>query len=261
MELIKDKHNAIEKALVILRLFSPNNQELSTNEISEQLGYHRATTSRILLLLKKKGFLEQNQQNRKFRLGPSIAMLSLSFNRSLENKLVQIAKPFLDDLRDTLEENVVLEVLSGRTTVRAYSAEGPRQIRLSGDIGDRLPMNAAAGAKAILAFLSPKTWDYFLDKDLPRITPNTITDLQQFKKQLKQIKSDGISTDIGEYDVDINAIGAPIFNAEGSPVAAVVVVGLPSRITNGLNPRMAMEVKTTAMAISKQLGKTDKKLT
>ena len=34
----------------------------------------------------------------------------------------------------------------------AYIAEGPRPVRLAGSIGDRLPIHAAAGAKAILAF-------------------------------------------------------------------------------------------------------------
>ena len=94
------KHNAIEKALNILNLFSPHNHELSTNEISEILGYHRTTTIRTLLPLKAYGFLEQNKENKKYKLGASIAILSLSFHRSMQNELVQFAKPYLEKLRD-----------------------------------------------------------------------------------------------------------------------------------------------------------------
>jgi len=39
---------AIEKALQILLTFAPHNQELSSTEVSDLLGFHKATTSRIL---------------------------------------------------------------------------------------------------------------------------------------------------------------------------------------------------------------------
>ena len=256
MESDLKKHNAIEKALTILNLFSPHNQELSTSEISKILGYHKATISRTMLLLTKYGFLEQNQQNRRFTLGPSIAILNLSFNRSLEDKLTQIAKPYLEKLRDSIRETVVLEVLSGRTTVRAYFLEGPGPLNMTGTAGDRLPINAAAGAKSILAHLDPDTWDYFLDNDLPRQTSSTITDLNQFKKQLRKIKADGISFDMGELDPDVRAMGAPIFNAEGMPVAAVVVVGLEGHFEKDKNSITAIQLKKIAKEISQQIKET-----
>jgi len=258
MEPDSKKHNAIEKALTILSLFSPYNQELSTSEISKILGYHKATISRTILLLTKYGFLEQNRENRKFTLGPSIAVLSLSFNRSLENRLTQMAKPYLDKLRDVIRETIVLEVLSGRTTVRAYFVEGPGPLNMTGTAGDRLPINAAAGAKSILAHLDPDTWDYYLDNDLPQQTPSTITDLNKFKKQLRKIKTEGIAFDAGELDPDVRAMGAPIFDAEGMPVAAVVAVGLAGHFEMHKKSRMAVQVKKTAKEISEQIKKAEK---
>jgi DNA-binding IclR family transcriptional regulator len=253
MKIDSKKHSAIEKALKILKVFSPYNQELSTNEISGALGYHKATTSRILLLLTKYGFLEQNKQNRKFKLGPSVAILSLSFYRSLENKLVQLAKPYLVELRDSIQEAVVLEVLSGRTTVRAYFVDGPGPLLLTGSAGDRLPINAAAGARSILAHLDPDTWDYYLDSDLPQQTPSTMTDLNQLKKQLRKIKADGIAFDMGELDPDIFAMAAPIFDPEGIPVAAVVVAVLAGHLEKDINSRKAIQLKKTAGRISEKL--------
>ena len=256
MEPDPKKHNAIEKALTILNLFYPYNQELSTSEISKILGYHKATISRTILLLKEYGFLEQNKQNKKFALGPSIAILNLSINRSLENQLTKIAKPYLNKLRDSIRETVVLEVLSGRTTVRAYFIEGPGPLNMTDNSGYRLPINAAAGAKSILAHLDPNTWDYLLGNDLPRQTASTITDPNQLKKQLRKIKSDGIAFDMGEFDPDVRAMGAPIFNAEGIPVAAVVIVGLAGRFEMDKNSRKAIQVKKTAKEISEHLKTT-----
>jgi DNA-binding IclR family transcriptional regulator len=248
-----EKHNAIEKALVILGQFAINNQELSTMEMSKMLGYHKATASRTLLLLKKHGFLEQNEQTKKFKLGSSIIDLGLSVTRSLKNDLVQIAKPYLEKLRDTLQATISLEVLSGRNTVMAYVAEGPRRVRLGADVGMQLPSIATAGAKAILAFIPPDEWDTFLGAELTRFTPNSITDRKAFHEQLEQIRKTRIAFDIGEHDLDLNAIGSPIFNMEGIPVAAAVVVDFSRRIARDIDSKSASEVKRTAERISKQL--------
>lgn len=253
MDTRNEKHNAIEKALVILGQFAMKNQELSTMEISKTLGYHKATASRTLLLLTRYGFLEQNEKTKRFKLGSTIINLGLVVTRSLKSDLVQIAKPYLDKLRDTLQATIALEVLSGRHTVMAYVAEGPRRVRLGADVGMRLPSIATAGAKAILAFISSDEWDSFLGAELNRFTPNSITDRKQFYKQLEQIKKTRIAFDIGEHDPDLNAIGSPIFNMEGIPVAGVVVVGLSSRIGSDIHSESAHEVKKTAEKISKRL--------
>lgn len=248
-----EKDTAIEKALAILGLFAIKNQELSTVEVGRMLGYHKATASRTLLLLKKYEFLEQSEQTKKFKLGSAIVNLGLAVNGSLKNDFIQIAKPYLDNLRDTLQETVTLEMLAGHSTVLTYVAEGPMRIRLGAGVGMLMHTNASAGAKAILAFTPHDEWDKFLDTEFVRFTPNSITDRNRFYKQLEEIKKTRIAFDIGEHDIDLNAIGSPILNMEGVPVAAVAVVGLADRIENNINSKTAKEVKKTAEKISKKL--------
>ncbi len=107
------KINSIDKALIILSTFAPYNQEMGTIEISHKLGFHKATASRILLNMTRHGFLQQNSQTKKFMLGPSVNYLARALNQALKTNLVHIAKPFIDDLRDSLKETVISEVISG----------------------------------------------------------------------------------------------------------------------------------------------------
>lgn len=249
----KTKHNTIEKALVMLCLFTEENRELSTTEISKLMGYHKATTSRILLLLTRYDYLEQNEQNKKFKLGAAIVNLSVSAKRSLNKDLAQIAKPYIDELRNTLQETVMLQVLSGKNTVRTYIADGSRRIRLTEEIGSMMPPNVSVGAKAILAFSAPRHWDLFLDGKLTRYTPNSITDPNVYKKELEKIKKSGLAFDRGEYDADFNAIGAPVFDVDGKPIAAVVVVSWVNHMKDSFESKFSAEVKKTAGDISKRL--------
>ena len=247
------KTNSIEKALEILMAFVPSNQEMGTIEISKKLGLHKATVSRILLLLTKSGFLERDKQTKKFKLGHAVIHLGLAVNQSINNNLVQIAKPYIEDLRDRVKETVILEVLSGDTTVIACIAEGPRMVRLAGNIGDRVPIHAAAGAKAILAYSNPDVRNALLDMTLPRYTEHTITERVVLLKQFKEIRRLGVSFDVEEIDEGTSAIGAPIFNHEEKPVASIVIAGPSQRITANNSLEMISALKESAAKISARL--------
>jgi DNA-binding IclR family transcriptional regulator len=247
------KNNSIDKALTILSAFAPYNNEMGTIEISRKLGFHKATVSRILLNLTRHGFLHQNPKTKKFILGPTILTLAGTVRQSLNNNMLHIAKPFVDDLRDKIKETVILEVISGENTIIVYIAEGPRPIRIAGTVGDILPAHVAAGAKAILAFSSPNVWKRFFNAKLPSFTENTITDPKVLHEQFEDIRRQGFAFDKEEHDIGINAIGAPIFNNEEKPVASIVVAGPSQRITWESDSTYVSKVKETAAKISAQL--------
>ena len=247
------KINAIDKALMILSSFTPHNEEMGTLEISQKLGFHKATVSRILQNLTKRGFLIQNSQSKKFVLGPAVMDLARAVNQSLRTNMVQISKPFIDKLRDSLRETVILEILSGETTFMAYIAEGPRLVRLAGSMGDRVPIHASAGAKALLAFSPTEVKDRLLNVRLHPFTKHTITDRKQIEQQLQRIREDGVGFDHEEIDEGTSAIGAPIFNHDSAPIGAVVVAGPTQRFKKGSISGMVSELKVTAAKISTQL--------
>ena len=245
-----DKSNAIEKALQILLAFAPHNPELGTSEISEKLGFHKATTSRILLTLAEYNFLHQDPNTKKFSLSRSIHKLGSALSESLSNNFVHFAKPHVDRLRDTLDETITLELWSGDSTVMTYIAESSHQVRVAGRVGDRLPFYAAAGAKAILSFVAPHRLEAVLHQELKPLTPTTITDPDLFKKQLLEFKQQGFAVDYEEIDVGICAIGVPIFNYENRAFAAAVVVTPTQRLDASPDSSTVKLLKQTAEAIS-----------
>lgn len=245
--------NAIEKAMEVLMLFAPSNRELGVTEISQRLDLHAATANRIIKTLAGKGFLQQNRHTRKYHLGPSIMSLANALYRSLRTEMVQLARPYLEELRDALGETVVFEVWSGNATYIAHVEEGPQRVRIAGTVGDRLPAHAAAGAKAILAFSEEEAVDRALEEGMPRLTPATITDPEEFKRQLKVARKRGYAVDREEIDLGINAVAAPVFDHRGKPVAAVVVAGPSRRVSGAARSQQVRLVRETARRITLRL--------
>ena len=58
-------HGSLEKGLNLLSVFLPDNCEQGTVEIARSFSMNRSTVSRMLSVLKKKGFVRQNPVNKK----------------------------------------------------------------------------------------------------------------------------------------------------------------------------------------------------
>lgn len=248
-----DTHGSVDKALKLLMAFTPNNPEMGTVELSEKLGYHKSTVSRLLRVLETNGFLWQHPKTRKYHLGASAAEIGRTVIQYLGGHLITIAQPYIDDLRNSVGESVGLEVMSGHSTIMAYNARLPQLVRVIFDVGERLPVHVAVGARAILAFSPPEVVNSLVKGKLKKFTPNTIVDPQILKSRLKDFRQQGYATDFGEFDVNVYAIGAPIFSHGRRPVAAVVIAALADRMKLHLKSNVVSLLKGTAASISSQL--------
>jgi IclR family acetate operon transcriptional repressor len=250
--------SSAEKVLRILKTFSVKDHEVGNLELSEKLGFPRSTVNRLLHVLESSGFVRQNPETKKYMLGRSAADIGRAFSRSLSTQLVSIAYPHLDGLRDRIGETVGLEVISGNNTTLVYEAQGPSPVRVSFNVGDRLPFHVAAGAKAILAFSSPDVIESQLKEKLTRFTPNTITRRKILKSQLEEIRRQGVAFDHGELNSDVHAMGAPIFNHDNKPVAAIVIAAPAYRMQTHIESNGALLLKETAAKISAKLFYSEK---
>ena len=191
------KISSIEKALDILMEFTKAGREMGTVELSQSLGFHVATVSRMLQILWQKGFLQHNEKTRKFALGPSSFELGRTIFRLLQGNLLQIAMPYLVDLCEKVGETVVLETMSGGDLVVTYIAQGKHSLTVAPNIGNKIPWHVSPGAKTILAFSEPKTVDAMLKGELRAFTPTTVTDKTRPQAFAREDKEEGIRVQPG----------------------------------------------------------------
>ncbi|MBF0277911.1 MAG: IclR family transcriptional regulator [SAR324 cluster bacterium] len=253
MQQKQNTHQSVERSLEILMAFVPDNPELGVTEVSKLVGLHRSTVSRLLQVLTRNGFLQQNPITKNFSLGKSASEIGRAVISTLETRLTAISKPHIDALRDIVEENVALEELSGSSTILTYTAKSRGMLQVSFRIGDRLPVHVAAGAKAILAFLPADLRERFIPEKLESFTVNTITDREKLMQQLLEIRESGFSFDRGERDPYVHVVATPVFNDEKKPVAAVVVSVPSMRKDTLIEEDLLNQLKTTSSAISAEL--------
>lgn len=249
-----NEYHSVQKALVILLAFVPHNNEMGTSEISDLLGIHKSTVSRLLNVLASYEFLQHDPKTKKFRLGVSAAKISTAIKQSLTEQLIGIAQPHIDGLRNEIGETVALEVWAGNCTILAYRAEVLRLRRaFLLRPGDRVDVHVSAAARVILAFLAPHVVDSVLQGPFVRYTENTIVDPNDLKLQMGKIRDEGFAISRGERHPDSQIIAVPIFDYEKRPVAAISLFTTTEKLPKLLGADIVSKLKMTAAEISKKL--------
>ena len=245
--------NAIEKALLVLTNFSDGNNPIGTLELAERLHLNKTTASRIMKTLKRHEFLDQDPHTRQYRLGPAVARLGKAVIQALDGQITFIAQPYCDHLRDQVGETVHFEMMSGNHIYLAYAARGPKPVSVAIDVGDVVYPNVHVGADAIAAYANPGHVGRWLN-GRPRIfTANSVTDPSGLRAKYAEFREKGLSIDDGEFDENIYAIRAPVFNHNGQAAAGVVVVAPYMRKQDLETPHVTGALKETAALISDRL--------
>jgi DNA-binding IclR family transcriptional regulator len=89
---------------------------------------------------------------------------------------------------------------------------------------------------------------------LPVCTSRTITDEKALLEELERVRQCGYAVDDLENEDGIRCVGAPIFDHQGQPVAALSVSGPAFRMTLERVQELRAPIKATALKISQQLG-------
>jgi DNA-binding IclR family transcriptional regulator len=203
--ILKTEFNATEKVLNILTAFLPFNEPKGTLELARTLGIHRASVSRILGILKKYDFVQQEEKTKLYRLGSTAAVLGKSVNRSFQTRFVSVVQPYMHQLSEEIKESVSLVTLVDNQVLLPYRVKGPHPISVAFNLGDRGAINANSGAKAIMAFLASDRLNE-LEKFYPRLpsfTPNTLTTWEKLIEQFDGIRQSGYGYDLGEYRAEV----------------------------------------------------------
>ncbi|EXX90688.1 IclR family transcriptional regulator [Paenibacillus darwinianus] len=236
----------VQRAIDILNCFSFEQAELSLTEIANKIDLAKSTTTRLLATLENNGFVQKNPNSLKYKLGHRLYYLGSISGRSI--KVRQVAKPIMDDLRDFTKETVNLHVLEQHYRVCIEQSEGVMSIRHLVRIGERLPLWAGAGGKAILAYQGEAFQESILQ------TVDNGPKLQKLRAELATIASEHFTSSMDEREVGLAAVASPIFDVNGEVKASLSVSGPSVRFSEERIMLLKDHVGEAAKKISMMMG-------
>lgn len=219
---------AIEKCFLILQHFAKSKQSLGISEISKQLELNKSTVFNIIYTLKNLELLEQ-YPNGKFHFGTLLYLLGNANGRKSE--LIKTVHPYLEKINDQTKLSAFLGIRSGHQAVIIDKVDTAHEIKISSEIGMRLPLLAGAGGKALLSQLSDREIDQILSTNsLKKFTAKTCIDKKRFKKDVLNIRNEGTAFDDEEYIDGVVAFSAALKTNRPDLQAALWTVGLKHQV-------------------------------
>jgi IclR family transcriptional regulator, KDG regulon repressor len=245
---------SLVKTLRLLKLFSPQHNVWTAEDMVSILGYHKSSVQRILATLEKEGFLSKATPHRsEYRLGPDILFLGNVAEMSLD--LRSVARPIMADLVHRARETCYLCVADQGQCLYIDKVECSQPIRIINQIGQRNPMHCTGVGKALMSGMADDAIDRLIEsRGLNAHTRNTITDPRQLRQQIDGIRRNGIARDNEELDLGVKCVAAPIRGRSGAVVAAISLSGPTQRFTPAAIQRFEKEVKGASTKISRALG-------
>lgn len=244
---------SVQRAIDILNLFNDHISELGVTDIAKTLELHKSTASGLIQTLEVNGYLEQNPDNKKYRLGLKlIERASVLLNQI---QIRDIALPYLEELHNLCDEAINLAIRDETQVVyieRMLSSQSPG---MRNEVGKRASVHSTALGRAILSRLSDSELNRIAHSmHLYPITEQTITNPEALIEDVQAARERGFAIDDEKNELGARCVSAPILNHLGEPVAAISISVPIPRIPYDKIDYFGSRVVETARKISTQLG-------
>lgn len=211
-----------KRTLDILALMTSRESPMTFTDISLALSLPRSSLHGLLSTLTETGWLTYDPPTRSYGLGIRTLEAGNAYLRT--QNLPTRARPFMERIRDALDETVQLSVLDGRFNVYVDKVDGQQALVLASAVGRRLPAHATGVGKVLLAGLDQTALERLVGGvTLERFTPHTLTGKAALYRRLQTIREAGYGTDEEEYTIGVRCVAVPIRDLREQVVAAMSV--------------------------------------
>lgn len=249
---------AIEKCFTILQYFATSKQALGISEISKQLELNKSTVFNIIYTLKNLEILEQYPDG-KFHYGTLLYLLGNANGRKSE--LIQTVHPYLEKINLETHLSAFLGIRSDLKAIILDKVDTAHDIKISAEIGMRLPLLAGAGGKALLSQLSNPAIDQILNANsLKKFTAKTCTNKKLFKNDVLNIRKEGVAFDDEEYIDGVVGFAAPLATNRSDLQAAIWVVGFKQQVRRDSKSKISKFLKKIATEINHRFHTTTEEI-
>ncbi|MGI9572465.1 IclR family transcriptional regulator [Alloalcanivorax xenomutans] len=223
-------------------------------QLARRVGLDPRVTEEILIPLREKGWIRQEDGSDQWHLSHTVMALSRPFLNS--DDVLSRVRPLMERLHVDTRETVSLFHRAGDSQVVTSVLPSPHPVRYALDIGTTVPLYLGAAGKAMMAFLPESEAEALIRNHritaLTRYIPRT----GALRKELKSIHRRGYAISNGERVEGASAVAVPVLREDGYPIAVLGLM-MPSFRTSdgelhGLGEKLVKELNLLRVATAQR---------
>jgi DNA-binding IclR family transcriptional regulator len=217
----EDRHfvTALARGLEVLACFRSGDRALGNQDIAERCRLPKSTVSRLTATLTRLGYLVQQEDGGKYRLGN--ATLALGSTMLARMDVRPLARPLMQELADFSKAMVSLGTRDRLSMIYVENCRSSAALTLSLDIGSRIPLALTAMGRAYLVAVSERERQQVLDRVHELDASRSADASRSLARATEDYRTLGVTTSFGEWQQDVNAIARPFHPGGGRPPMAI----------------------------------------
>lgn len=232
---------SLDSALQLLNLLA-DCLGIGLSEIARRSGITKSRVYRLLATLEARFYVQKSGDPVTYRLGHQILVLGVSARS--QNLLLSAAEPWLDQLSESLNENLQIRLSEAEEVVQIISRTSKQTLQVRSAVGNRRRLGEGPSGKLLLAYASQALQDKYVDQ---------AKDPALLSAQLREIRLQQLSRSQGELTPGVWAFAVPIFDSHRECIAALSL-SAPMQRAELSADEIIRQLSQAAAAISAQLG-------
>jgi DNA-binding IclR family transcriptional regulator len=198
----------VERTLDFLELFAREKRPLSLSDISRLLNIPVSSCHDVLQALEDRGFIYEVSPRGGYY--PTLRMYEAGKVIAENDPVMLRAEHLLRELRDSMDESVLLAKVNGLAGTYLLSFETSQPLRFQLKVGNNVTsLHAASAGKAILGSLSDAALDEALDTiTYTKFTPKTASSKTALRAMILQGRAQGFYVNSDESIEGLTTISA-----------------------------------------------------
>lgn len=221
------------------------------SELARQTGLNPSNVHRTLQTWAHLGFVEQEIETGAYRT--TLRLFEWGCRVAGGFDVRRVAREYISQLARATQETIHLSVLDGTEIVYLDKIDSPQPVRAYSELGGRVPAYCVATGKMLLAYVADDVLDGLPDP-LPKATVKTVPDLKALRTQFARARQEGYAVNREEWRIGVSGLGAPIFDHQGQPIAAVGLSAPSARLDPSRIRELGAMLVATANSITLASG-------
>lgn len=246
---------SIQRAARLLReLAARNRQGMRLIDVAHSSGLQRPTVHRMLKCLTAENLVSQDPQSRRYFLGPLVFELGITAGPRFNIR--DICSDALDRIAAETGDTVFLIIRSGDDSLCVDRREGAFPIKtFTVDVGVRRPLGVGAGGLAILTALPDEEIEATIERVAGRLSAYGRLTAGELASMVKRARKTGFVLNDVRTLSGVTAIGVPIIDPNGRPIAAFSLSAINARMTASRQRELAELLRREIRGVEKQLAR------
>jgi len=245
---------SIGRAIEILSLFSFSQPRWGISEIASNVGLQKGTVHNIVSTLVQGGFLQQDNETRKYCLGSRLFTLGAVMVESLDITQKATGPAHWLARQTGLVCRVAIWDHDAALVLLEVTPHQSEQV-LAQRIGPRTVAYCSAIGRALLAYLEPVEIETYFEKTkLVAYTSKTLIEKQKLYKELEKTRNRRYAVNRGEIAPGRASIAATIFRSGGQLAGSMSLSGHPDKLLGEDFERRVSMLQDATSEVSRYMG-------